>query len=369
MYFLASIALFLYSYTQVDLNLTLSRVGFVQTVQKAFQSIGFFNRPLSAGLYLGILLLWFSLYGWTIWKGYKKKLTNAGVWHTIVLVTAILAFSYPAFSYDMFNYLFTAKTILLYHKNPYEVIPLQFTGIEPWLNFMRWTHLPSAYTPLWIGATLPFYLLGFGYLLTILFSMKLLIAGLYLGACWFLYKSLQLLDSKHTALGLAIFALNPLVVIESLVSAHNDIGMMTFAMASLYLFLKRNHLASFVTLAISAAIKLMTVVLFPVLLVGWNRTIALLFMVIGFVLVIMRREVLPWYWVWVMPFVGLLPQSTDITIVASGVSMGLLLRYAPYLYLGHWDAPVPTWKWWLTFVPIFMSVMWVLLRRRRIMLP
>ena len=49
-YIVVSICLFLYSYTQVDLNLTLSRASTVQTIQKAFQYIGFYNRPVSTGM-------------------------------------------------------------------------------------------------------------------------------------------------------------------------------------------------------------------------------------------------------------------------------------------------------------------------------
>jgi hypothetical protein len=51
-YFIASLSLFLYSYTQVDLNLTLSRVSLWQTIQRAFQYVGYFQRPVSTVWYL-----------------------------------------------------------------------------------------------------------------------------------------------------------------------------------------------------------------------------------------------------------------------------------------------------------------------------
>ncbi|MCX6793869.1 MAG: hypothetical protein NTY06_02075, partial [Candidatus Gottesmanbacteria bacterium] len=153
-YILASIGLFLYSYTQVDLSLTLSRVSIYQTLEKYFQHIGYFDRPLSTGLYLILVVVFFLLYGFFLVAARKKTISVRTFWWTVGILTAILIFSYPAFSYDFFNYMFTAKTVLLYHKNPYGVIPLQFTGVEPWLSFMRWTHLPSAYTPFWILLTL-----------------------------------------------------------------------------------------------------------------------------------------------------------------------------------------------------------------------
>ena len=56
-YMAAAIALFLYSYTQVDLNLTLSTVNIWQYIQKAFQYIGYYERTFSTLIYLGILAI------------------------------------------------------------------------------------------------------------------------------------------------------------------------------------------------------------------------------------------------------------------------------------------------------------------------
>jgi len=52
----ASICLLLFSYTQVDLSLTLSRVSIYQTVEKIFQHVGYYQRPLAASLYIVILI-------------------------------------------------------------------------------------------------------------------------------------------------------------------------------------------------------------------------------------------------------------------------------------------------------------------------
>ncbi len=256
-YALAALCLFFFSYTQVDLSLTLSQASIFQTIQKAFQYIGFYQRPLATYWYLGLLVVFFVLYTVAL----TRKLTVGTVWRMVIVLVVVLLFSYPAFSYDIFNYMFTAKTVLVYHKNPYEVIPLQFSGIEPWLSFMRWTHLPSAYTPLWIALTLPAYLLGFGYFLAILWSMKALAVSGYVAMVWFVGKILQKHDPKQQAMGMAIVALNPLIIFETLVSGHNDAVMMAFAMASIYY-------SSFFLMAIATATKLMTIFLIPVMAFG-----------------------------------------------------------------------------------------------------
>lgn len=352
-YVVVSIGLLLYSYTQVDLNLTLSRVSIWQTIQKAFQYVGFFQRPWSTALYLSILAVFYILYG--VLLKVINKVNKRQLWLLILMVTVILVWSYPAFSYDFFNYMFTAKTVLVYHKNPYAVIPLEFSGVEPWLTFMRWTHLPSAYTPLWILLTLPAYLLGFGYFLLIMWNIKLLVAGFYLLTVWGIERIMNVVEAKRAVLAMAIFALNPLILIESLVSSHNDIVMMALAMLAIILFLNKKVVSSYLVWALSVAAKLMTIFLLPAYVFRWNRIAALVFILIGFVSVLFQREVLPWYWVWVMPFVALLPQKSLITTVASGVSLGLLLRYAPFLYFGHYNPPVPAIRDILMWTPIAAS--------------
>jgi hypothetical protein len=252
--------------------------------------------------------------------------------------------------------MFTAKTVLVYHKNPYMVIPLQFTGVEPWLSFMRWTHLPSAYTPLWIFISLPAYILGFGYFLLILENFKLLALGFYLLTIWFIAKILDILDVDKRDLGVAIFALNPLVIFETLVSAHNDIEMMAFAMMSLFFYITKKRILAYLFLALSVGAKLMTLFLYPVIVFGYRRIFALIAMCVGLILVLFQREVLAWYFIWIMPFIALLPDNEVSIIVAFGVSLGLLLRYAPYFYYGDWNKPVPTIELWVTLIPIGLSM-------------
>ncbi|MBI5619525.1 hypothetical protein HY950_01025, partial [Candidatus Gottesmanbacteria bacterium] len=294
-YAIASLALFLYSFTQVDLSLTLSSSGFLQTLQSYFQHVGFFERPASTAFFVGITGFWFVLYALAVRTAHRGQLGLPHLWKIVGLVTILLVFSYPAFSYDLFNYVFTAKTVLVYQKNPYEVIPLQFAGIDPLVAVMRWTHLPSAYTPVWILLTLPAYLLGFGKVLLVIWNLKLLVALFYLMAVRGVQKVLEAVEPTRAGLGTAIFALNPLVIIESLVSAHNDIAMMAIAMWAIVFFCQKKRLTSWFTLALSVAIKLMTITLVPVMLLVHQKAVdfrkwSLVAIMLGFLIVLSRRE-------------------------------------------------------------------------------
>lgn len=344
-YIAAAAALLLFSYTQVDLNLTLSRASFVQTVEKAFQYVGFYQRPLATFLYGTIITALFLLYGALLTHAKRGDVSQAFVWRIIFVVTGILVCSYPAaFSYDFFNYLFTAKTVLVYHQNPYTVTPLQYASIDPWTNFMRWTHLSSAYTPLWILLSLVPYVTGLGVFILVLFATKSMIAAFYLLACWALVRVLENDDRKEVAYGLVLFALNPLILIESLVSGHNDIVLAAFALLAVFMYVKKTSVAAWLFLSLSIAAKFMTIFLIPVFWLKRGKEWMLGAMAIGLALVLFRREFLPWYWVWILPFVVLNLRDRTLVRFAVIVSFALVASYAPYLYFGEYSAAEQVWK-------------------------
>ncbi|MBI5613857.1 hypothetical protein HY947_02945 [Candidatus Gottesmanbacteria bacterium] len=354
-YSFASLGLLLYSFTQIDLGLAVSKLGIIQSSQRWFQSIGYFDRPLSTFLYIVLLIFWFSLYALMVYFSHKKKLPLHIIWTVIFVIVCISLISYPAFSYDFFNYMFTAKTVALYHKNPYAVIPLDFTGFDPWILFMRWTHLPSAYTPLWIVLTLPVYLLSFGAFLPFVFLLKGLFSLSYVLSCVALYAASKKEKLKNSELILVAFAFNPLVVIESLISPHNDIIMMALVLWAYVFFIEKKRWVSFFLFVSSIGLKFMTIFLIPAYFLKWNRKVILSCMLLGFALVLLQREVLPWYFLWLVPFMSLLSQSTEVFVILYGSSLALLLRYAPYLYLGNWDSPANLWKSLVTVLPVFCS--------------
>lgn len=356
--------LFLYSFTQIDLGLTLTRISFWQGIQKNFQLIGYFNRPLSTVLYLGILFLLFGFY-LLILRAVQKEWftpTPRKLWKLILVTALILWFSYNAFSYDLFNYIFDAKIITFYHKNPYQYKALDFPG-DPMLSFMHWTHRKHPYGPLWLFFTVPLSFLGFQKLVpTIILFKGLALVG-YLGSAWFIYKILKEIKPKMKLIGLAIFTFNPLVIIESLVSAHNDILMMALSLAAFWFLLKKKPLLAWLLLLMSVGIKFATGLLLPIFLlitfyqwqkrkIDWGKIwlATFLAMIIASFLAIKRTELQPWYLLYLLPFVSLLPEKGWLFWPTTSLSLGLLLHYAPFLYLGNWDPPVPAIKLKLTII-------------------
>ncbi len=356
-------SLFLYSFTQVDLSLTLSKVSIWQGIQKSFQYVGYFNRPLSTYLFLAILVLLFGLYFYTLYKTHKNKISLKQITKLIFLSAGILLLSYNAFSYDLFNYVFDAKIFTHYGQNPYLFKPLDFPG-DPMLSFMHWTHRVYPYGPIWLVLTIPLSFIGLNFFLPTLILFKALAAVLYLGSCFVIKKILQTIDSKNLNFNLAFFALNPLILIECLVSGHNDIAMMFFALCSVFYALKKRWILSILFIVFSYLTKeVMIVLAIPILLyflANYVKKIKIssdtflklcvLFSILGFVFVLTKIEVQPWYFLWVMPFLALIKLKRHLLFFILGLTLGLLLRYAPFLYQGDWSGIVIPIKLYVTII-------------------
>lgn len=345
---IVAIGLFFYSFTQVDLSLTLSRASFLQDFQKAFQYVGWFNRPLSTYLYIALLIIAFTLYRYTLSLINKKQLDRKLVFKTIVVVGAVLFLSYCAFSYDLFNYIFDAKIITHYHQNPYFHKALDYAG-DPMLSFMRWTHRTYPYGPFWLVLTVPLSYVGFGIFVFTFYLFKLLMFTSFIGSVLVLERIAKKLNFDST-FAIAAFALNPLVLVESLVSAHNDIVMLFFGLLSLLLFIEGKYVKSAAWLIVSILIKFATILLIPAFVVKKYKKLnndqfiylIVILMIGAVILATIRTQFQPWYLLYVLPFAALIQKKYFVAIPVILISLAGLLQYIPYLYTGNWDPPIPT---------------------------
>jgi hypothetical protein len=350
-FLLVIFALFLYSFTQVSLSLTLTRASFFQQIQRGFQEIGYFQRDISTLIFLVLIFLMTFFYIFFMNLALKKKL-NLKVFTNIVIFTGvILSFSYVAFSNDLFNYIFDAKIITFYGENPYFKKALDFPG-DPMLSFMHWTHRYYPYGPIWLAVTVPLSFMGLQVFLLTYFLFKFLATVFYFGSVFLIYKINKRINPGFELLNTVFFALNPLVIIESLVSSHNDIAMVFFALLGIYMYMIRNKVLGIISVVISAAIKLPTAVLLLPMVInllpinkkykfeGERLTwVFVILSILGLFYAMTRLEIQPWYFLWVLPFLALVKPNKYVISIATGISVGLLLRYTQFLYFGNWDDP------------------------------
>lgn len=354
LYTFSIIGLFFYSFTQVDLGLALTRFPQLFSIQRSFQQIGYFNRPLSSLLYVLILILLFTSYLLLLSLIRNNKINRKQFWKLIILTTALLTFSYNAFSHDLFNYIFDAKIFTLYGENPYMHKALDFPG-DPMLSFMRWTHRTYPYGPVWLVVTIPLSYLGFQIFILTFFLFKILTSISYVASVYLVWKIAGKIDSKYALLSAGFFAFNPLILVEGLVSSHLDIFMVFMALISLYFIIHKRYLLTLVFLALSIGIKFATVFLLPVFLavlvlqymkekVPWNTVFLASLTCLGLSVLAASQKsgnFQPWYLLVLLPFSALLVRNKYIFWATSVMSFGTLFTYVPYLYLGHWDKPVP----------------------------
>lgn len=367
-YIFAFVGLFLYSFTQIDLGLVFSHYPFFYQIEKAFQQIGYFNRPLSASLYILILVFLTGLYLISLHLAHKKKLEKKFVWKIILIGVILLTFSYSAFSYDIFNYIFDAKIVTHYHANPYLHKALDYPG-DPMLGFMHWTQRVYPYGPLWLVLTVPLSFVGLQVFIITFFLFKLLAAASFVGSLYFISKILKKIKSEKEVFGLVFFGLNPLVLIESLISAHIDIVMMFFSLMAFYLFLNKKYITSYFSLFLSIGIKFLTGLLLPIFV--WMHFLniqkkkfsidkmlffSLALLIIGVIWEAKKSgNFQPWYLLAPLSFAVFLSHKYYIVIPSIIISVLSLLLYVPFLYVGNWNPPIPQILLWIMVVSYILS--------------
>jgi hypothetical protein len=322
LYFLFSALFVIYSYFLVDPNFTLVNHSLWTNFRNFAVSIGYFKRGLSFTFYLLSLFIFFILYVFA-----KKNYQKINPIRLAFLIGVIFLFSYPFLSHDFFNYLFDAKILTYYGKNPYLHKALDFSQ-DSWLRFMHWTHRTYPYGPVFLLISLLPSFLSFG---------KFILAFFFFKITWFIFYLLAVVYlNKLNRRWAIIFATHPLILIEGLVNNHNDLIAATLGIIGIYYLLKSKKLVSRLFFLFSSGIKYLTLPI--VFLSKKNKTINILVFlgISGLILYLtIFGEIQPWYFLSFfifLPFFGSLIESFDLLF------FGLLFSYYPYIYLGGWDS-------------------------------
>jgi hypothetical protein len=364
------VLLFVFTYGFIDPNIRLTDSVFFDTVTTPLTVLVRQYRHAAGTVFAAILM---SLYGW-----YIVILKNPGLFvpdirrfsKYLIALALFLAFSYPALTHDIFNYVTTAKLTFHHRENPYIVMPVEIPN-EPYLAFTRAANKVALYGPVWILMTALPYIAGGGNIWQTLITFKLLNAASYLLMVLLIYRV------TGSVRNMIFFALNPLVIIETLVSGHNDIHMMLMAVFGLLLWRKDRILykmAGFTSLFASWWIKGATLVLLPVLAASklpWERVLVLsywLLAVVFFILTPIREELYPWYAVWLVSISAFLPADRYRNIIGFTIvlTFALELRHIPYMVMGHYGGQGPILRAVLTAFPVGIFLLWNRLRGKKV---
>jgi len=316
------------------------------------------NRLFLTSIYIFCICgcIFFSLF---FMRRLYKKQSQKGLFQKILLFLLILLFSYPAMlSYDIYNYIATSKVTFLYLENPYIVMPIEFST-DPLITFMHAANKTALYGPVWILLTAVPFFLGFNNFVATLLLFKTIIILFYFATVVLLLKMTK--DSTKVAL----FALHPLVIIETFIGSHNDIVMMFLALLSFFMLKEKRVLLAIFFLLASFLIKYATFALIPIFVyavyrivvkkpIDWGKVYKYGFISMFFIFLLsfFREEIYPWYAIWFLVFLPFLNLRKYILTSIYILTISLLFRYVPYLVTGSHFGITPYAKWIITFVPV-----------------
>lgn len=363
----------IFSYGFLDPNFLDKQSPLFARIQYPLFSLVYFHRPLASLIYLILVSVLYACYLYILSRR-REKISLGVILKFLIPICIVLLLSFPAFSNDIFNYLMEGRILALYRENPYLVKANEFVS-DPMLGFLHWANKTSSYGPLWIIICAIPALISGGKVWIGLFSLKMINIIFYCLTIYALDKISKLSRDANANNAIIYFSLNPLVLMEVLISSHNDIAMISLAMLSFYLLLKGRNVAAIFCLVLSALIKYVTIILIPLYMIyicskHIRRTISAdgmfaagaILMFVAIMIVSFFREFYSWYLLWVIVFVALLNKRKNISLLVVGLSFGLLMRFLPFLYTGSWGGPVPALKKWLTWLPFILIFVFLTVR-------
>ncbi|MBN1217614.1 MAG: glycosyltransferase family 39 protein [Anaerolineae bacterium] len=236
---------------------------------------------------LGLVAL-FGLYLWAIQiatpdQNGQPATSGRFIFASSAILAIISILSYPLTAIDFFIYAIHTRGWALYNLLPQTTPPQALPHTDPWLGLAaEWGDNPSPYGPVWELLSLGGFYLSGGDFLFHLFALKILAALAYMGCVFLVYKTLQHLQPEWAVAGAIAFGWSPLVLLESVQNAHNDIVMVFFLLAAVWALAKWTtrypllHKFSFnpllrlmcLFLALSILVKFVTIIIVPFLLIG-----------------------------------------------------------------------------------------------------
>lgn len=176
-----------------------------------------------------------------------------------VAAHVVLLFAPPFLSNDLFHYAVFGRGVAHGGTNPY-THPIGSMTSDPLMPFATWpgstSHFGASFT--WLSALVARFAGDSVFGTALAFKGWMVACNLL--TCWMIPRVTRALHGDGTW-ALAIYAWNPVVLLELAVMGHNDALMITLAMAGLLLYLSGKPWWAFLALVLSADVKQVTAAL------------------------------------------------------------------------------------------------------------
>ncbi len=228
--------------------------------------------PLAIGLQVGCFLALFGSYVLALRALRRRSDLSAG---RVVLLFAVMfeltgLCSRRLFSKDLFSYVLNGRIAAVYGGNPYVDVPIRFPQ-DPYLPLVDWREVPNFYGPLWTLISEVCAWLGGEQLGPTLLLFRLVPAAAVIATSFLIWRLLRRSDPSRAALGVALWAWNPLVILESAGSGHNDAVLALLLVLAAAGLVWRRPVVGLAALAGGVLVKYSAAALAPLYLVALLR--------------------------------------------------------------------------------------------------
>jgi hypothetical protein len=198
---------------------------------------------------------------------YADRVSRRTVIVSVIALNVIVLLAPPLFSTDVFSYQAYARELALYHTNPYAHGPYAIEG-DPIYYYIgsKWVSTPSVYGPLFTLISAP---LAWTSIVVSELTFKLIAALCSAGTLFLIWKTARL-RGVDPIRGIALYGLNPMVMVYGVGGGHNDFLMVSLMMCGVYATLLKRKGAGGVLLMTGTAIKLTGGIMLPFALLA-NR--------------------------------------------------------------------------------------------------
>ncbi|HTI14351.1 MAG TPA: hypothetical protein VL461_07245 [Dictyobacter sp.] len=191
---------------------------------------------------MGMFVLAFVLYGYGALLVYRytkfgpDKRIHWLIWSAVIISGCIYLFTPGILTSDVYSYTSYGRLLAVHAANPYFAPPSAFP-LDPVYQFVYWKNTISIYGPVWMGVCAFLSSVCGTSQMRIVLVYRLFALAAHLVNVFLVAKTLRAMGRSHrtVTVGMLLYALNPLVLEESSLGAHNDVFMVTFLLLGLFL--------------------------------------------------------------------------------------------------------------------------------------
>ncbi len=232
----------------------------------AIQETG--SLAASSAWFIGICGALFAVYFWMLRRaaGITSVRVQTLIFSAGALFLIMQTLAPVLLSTDVFAYAIYGRVLSIHHANPYTASPPIAAG-DPFMQLFGQQYIPSWYGPLWTLISAGITCVGGEHvgLMVLLFRGCAILSALLCAI--FIWLILRAKFPERTAQGLVFFLWNPLLVVETGLSGHNDCTMLALVLLGFWLHTQNAKALAVIALTLSSLVKFLTGMLIPLYIV------------------------------------------------------------------------------------------------------